>query len=208
VVPSINQIQVNNQAGVSFADGLRSILRQDPDVILIGEVRDLETSRIAVQSALTGHFVLSSVHATDSATAIQRFRDMGVEPFLITASVLAVVSQRLVRKICPHCRTPYEPTPTEIKFFEQATGDAKEVFWHGAGCNLCSHTGYSHRIGIYELLRVTESIRELILADVGYEAIRDAALAEGMRTLQDEILRLVAEDATTIAEAARTVLVH
>ena len=208
VMPSINQIQVNNQAGVTFADGLRSILRQDPDVILVGEIRDVETARIAVQSALTGHLVLSSVHATDSATALQRFRDMGIEPFLVTSSVLAVMSQRLVRRICPHCRAPYEPTLSERTFFDQHGGGSKDVFWHGAGCNLCSHTGYSHRVGVYELLRVSEAIKNLILNDAGSEAIRAVAVTEGMRTLQDEVLRLVRDDITTIAEAARTVFVH
>ena len=208
VVPTINQIQVNNQAGITFADGLRTILRQDPDVILIGEIRDAETARIAVQSALTGHLVLSSLHATDSATSIQRFRDMGIEPFLITSSVLAVLSQRLVRRICPHCRTEDAPTASQRLYFQQATGIDKEVFWHGAGCNLCCQTGYSHRVGVYELLRVTESIRELIIADAGHEAIKAMAVGEGMRTLQDEVFRLVAEDVTTLEEAARTVFVH
>jgi type IV pilus assembly protein PilB len=208
VVPTINQIQVNVQAGVTFADGLRTILRQDPDVILVGEIRDVETARIAVQSALTGHLVLSSVHATDSATSLQRFRDMGIEPFLITSSVLAVLSQRLVRRICPHCRAEDDPTPSERLFYEQAGGPPKTVFWHGAGCNLCSHTGYSHRIGVYELLRVTEPIRELVMAGAGSSAIKAQAVAEGMRTLQDEVLRLVAEDVTTIEEAVRTVFVH
>ncbi|MEA3019755.1 MAG: type pilus assembly protein PilB [Actinomycetota bacterium] len=205
VVPTINQIQVNNQAGVTFADGLRTILRQDPDVILIGEIRDVETARIAVQSALTGHLVLSSVHATNSATSIQRFRDMGIEPFLLTSSLLAVLSQRLVRRICPHCRTQYAPTPSERLFFTKATGIEKETFWHGAGCNLCTHTGYSHRVGVYELLNVTEAIREQIVADAGSDVIMATARSEGMRTLQDEALRLVTEDVTTIEEAARTV---
>jgi type IV pilus assembly protein PilB len=208
VMPSINQIQVNNQAGVNFATGLRSILRQDPDVILVGEVRDVETAAIAVQSALTGHLVLSSVHATDSATALQRFRDMEIEHFLITSAVLAVVSQRLVRRICPHCRAPYEATPAERAFFTQTTGRQKEMFWHGAGCNLCSGTGYSQRIGVYELLRVTEPIKQLIMADAGYEAIRSQAVTDGMSTLRDEVLRLVEADVTTIAEAARTVFVQ
>jgi type IV pilus assembly protein PilB len=207
VLSSINQIQVNNQAGITFADGLRSILRQDPDVILVGEVRDVETARIAVQSALTGHFVLSSVHATDSATAVQRFRDMGVEPFLITASVLAVVSQRLVRRICQHCVVAYEPTMAERVFFEQSTGRQKSMFVRGAGCNLCAQTGYSQRVGVYELLRITESMKELVMRDAGAEAIRALAVAEGMRTLREEVLRLVEEDQTTLAEATRTVLV-
>jgi len=148
------------------------------------------------------------VHATDAATAVQRFRDMGIEPFLITSSVLAVISQRLVRRICPHCRTPYIPTQSERMFFERATGQVKDLFWHGAGCNLCSHTGYSHRVGIYELLPVTEAIKELVMADAGYEAIKLCAVGEGMHTLQSEVLRLVSEDTTTIAEAARTVSVR
>jgi type IV pilus assembly protein PilB len=158
-----------------------------------------------VQSALTGHLVLSSVHATDSATAVQRFRDMGIEPFLIASSVLAVLSQRLVRKICPHCRVRYVPSPSELTFYERSTGRTKDVFWQGEGCNLCSHTGYSHRVGIYELLRVTETIKALVMADAGYEAIKAAAVADGMQTLQNEVLRLVTDDVTTIAEAARTV---
>jgi type IV pilus assembly protein PilB len=152
--------------------------------------------------------VLSSVHATDSATAIQRFRDMGVEPFLVTSAMLAVVSQRLVRRICPHCRVPYEATPAERAFFSQSTGREKEMFWRGAGCNLCSNTGYSHRVGVYELLRVTEGIKQLIMDDAGAEAIHEQAITEGMRTLRDEVLRLVEEDVTTIAEAARSVFVH
>ena len=207
VVPSINQIQVNNQAGVTFAEGLRSILRQDPDVILIGEMRDLETASIAVQSALTGHLVLSSVHATDAATAVQRFRDMGIEGFLITSSLLGVLSQRLLRRICPHCRERYQPSTTEQAIFEQRMGESKHVFWRGAGCNLCSHTGYSGRIGIYELLSMTERIRNLVLRDAGTEAIRAAAIGEGMRTLEHEALALVRDDVTTIAEATRTVFV-
>ena len=208
IVPTINQIQVNPQAGVTFADGLRTILRQDPDVILIGEVRDVETARIAVQSALTGHLVLSSVHATDSAGSIQRFRDMGIESFLITSSVLAVLAQRLVRRICSHCRVEYLPTTAERLYFQQATGIEKQTFFQGAGCNLCSHTGYSDRVGVYELLKVTEGIRELVMTDAGSEAIKAQAVREGMRTLEDEVFRLVNEDITTIEEAARTVFVH
>jgi type IV pilus assembly protein PilB len=208
VVPTINQVQVNPQADVTFADGLRSLLRQDPDVILIGEIRDIETARIAVQGALTGHLVLSSVHATDTATAVQRFRDMGVEPFLMTSALLAVASQRLVRQICNHCREEYQPAPAEIAFYESVTGETKERYFHGAGCNLCSQTGYSQRVGIYELLRMTDTIRELILRDAGAGEIRAAAIAEGMRTLRDEVMSLVHRDITTIAEAVRTVSIQ
>ena len=205
VLPRINQIQVNRQAGITFADGLKSIMRQDPDVILVGEIRDVETARIAVQSALTGHFVLSSLHATDCATALQRFRDMGIEPFLINSSVLALEAQRLVRRICVHCRESYEPTAPERAFFLKATGVEKEIWTHGAGCNLCSHSGYSERIGVYELMRVTDKIQELVLADAGHDEIQAVAMEGGMRTLKDEAVRLVAEDITTVAEAFRSV---
>ena len=125
VFPTINQIQTNDQAGLTFADGLKSILRQDPDVILVGEIRDVETARIAVQSALTGHFVLSSLHATDSAAALHRFLDMGIESFLIASSVVAVVSQRLVRRICQRCKTTYQPKDEELAFYEEGGGEAK-----------------------------------------------------------------------------------
>jgi type IV pilus assembly protein PilB len=208
VLPSINQIQVNQQAGITFADGLKSILRQDPDVILVGEIRDVETARIAVQSALTGHLVLSSLHATDSATAFQRFRDMGIEPFLLTSSVIAIEAQRLVRRICSACRQPYEPTPAERAFFEERSGRVKETFWHGTGCNICMHTGYAERVGVYELMRVTDHIREAVVADAGADDLRAIAVSEGMSTLTDEALRLIEQDVTTVAEAIRSIYVR
>src|SRR5437899_8826682 len=156
ILPSVNQIQINEQAGVTFADGLRSILRQDPDVILVGEIRDAETARIAVQSALTGHLVLSSLHATDAAAALHRFLDMGIEEFLISSSVIGAVGQRLLRRICQACKVTYEPSADEIAFYREAGGPYKTEFWHGEGCNFCSQTGYQERIGAYELLRVTD----------------------------------------------------
>jgi type IV pilus assembly protein PilB len=208
VLPSINQIQVNKQAGITFADGLKAILRQDPDVILIGEIRDVETARIAVQSALTGHFVLSSIHATDTATALQRFGDMGIEPFLITSSVVAIEAQRLVRRTCSSCRQPYEPTAAELAWFEKNAGRTKEQFWHGTGCNVCSHTGYVQRIGVYELMQVSDGIKELVMAGATYDELRAMAISEGMHTLRDEALRLIEEDVTTIAEAVRSVYVR
>src|SRR5205814_6790649 len=126
VLPSINQIQINEQAGVTFAGGLRSILRQDPDIILVGEIRDAETARIAVQSALTGHFVMSSLHATDAAAALHRFLDMGIEPFLVSSSVVGVVGQRLLRRICRACKVPYEPRPAELAFYLESGGTWKD----------------------------------------------------------------------------------
>ena len=137
VFPKINQIQTNEQAGLTFATGLKSILRQDPDVILVGEIRDVETARIAVQSALTGHFVLSSLHGNDSVSALHRFLDMGIESFLIASSVIAVVGQRLMRRICPSCKTSTRPTGEEMAFYEESGAEPKTEFYHGAGCNYC-----------------------------------------------------------------------
>ena len=192
--PSINQIQINEQAGITFAGGLRSILRQDPDVILVGEVRDVETARIAVQSALTGHFVLSSLHATDSVSALHRLIDMGIETFLIASSVTAVLSQRLVRRICPHCREPYQPTAEELAFLRAIGGDCPgRRFLHGAGCNFCAKTGYLERIGVYEMLTLSDGIRELVLDRASHDELRKLARAEGMSTLLEEAVALVRE---------------
>jgi type IV pilus assembly protein PilB len=197
VLPTVNQMQINEAADVTFAGGLKSILRQDPDVILVGEIRDVETARIAVQSALTGHVVLSSLHATDAASAVHRFLDMGIEPFLIAPSVLAVVGQRLVRRICRECRAPYDPPADEISFYELIGGKPKSQF--------CSGTGFQERIGVYEILRMTDAMRELIVEQPAYSDLRRLAIDEGMRPLRDEALRLVADDVTTIPEILRSV---
>ena len=187
VLPSINQIQINEAAGVTFAEGLRSILRQDPDVILVGEVRDAETARIAVQSALTGHLVLSSLHATDTAAALHRFLDMGIEAFLVASSVVAVVGQRLVRRVCTSCKVPYRPSEEELTFYEEVGGRDKQEFWRGEGCNFCSGTGYQDRIGVYELLRVTPELKRLIVGWATQEELRRMAVSQGMRTLLQEM---------------------
>lgn len=206
VFPSINQIQINEAAGVTFAAGLRSILRQDPDMILVGEIRDVETATIAIQAALTGHFVLSSVHATDSVSSLYRFIDMGIESFLISASVLGIVGQRLVRRICDDCRVPYDPTPDEMLYYMKAGGQPKEQYWMGKGCNYCSRTGYSGRIGVYELLKVSPAMKEMLVRpDTTHADIRRLALSEGMIPLGAEGIRLVQEDRTTIAEIIRSI---
>jgi type IV pilus assembly protein PilB len=205
VFPTINQIQTNEQAGISFANGLRSILRQDPDVILVGEIRDVETARIAVQSALTGHFVLSSLHATDSAAALHRFLDMGIESFLVASSVLAVVSQRLVRRICQTCKAPYEPKDEEVAFYVESGGLPKRQFLHGEGCNFCAGTGYRDRIGVYELMRISPEIKRLIVGWATQEELHRMAVSQGMRSLRDEAIRLVADDITTISEVIRSI---
>jgi type IV pilus assembly protein PilB len=208
VVPSINQIQANEAAGITFAGGLKAILRQDPDVILVGEIRDVETARIATQSALTGHFVLSTLHATDAVAALHRLLDMGIESFLIASSVIAVVGQRLVRRICQYCVGPYQPTAEELAFFEDAasgTGSAKAVFVRGAGCNFCAGTGYQDRVGVYELLRITPEIKRLVVGWATQEELHRLAIAQGMRTLREEAIELVRSDVTTISEVIRSI---
>jgi type IV pilus assembly protein PilB len=208
VFPAINQIQINELAGVTFANGLKAILRQDPDAILIGEIRDVETARIAVQAALTGHFVMSSLHATDATSALHRFMDMGIEPFLIASSLLGVVGQRLIRKICENCKASYDPTPDELSFYDLAGGDPQNTaFVRGEGCNVCGNTGYYDRVGIYEVLPITDALKELVVARASLAALREAAATVGMRTLRDQAVDLVEQKLTTIAEVLRTVYV-
>lgn len=206
VFPSITQIQINEAAGVTFAGGLRSILRQDPDVILVGEIRDVETGRIAIQSALTGHLVMSSLHATDAVSALYRFLDMGIEAFLVASSVRAVIGQRLVRRICDYCREPYQPTPAELNFYFEAGGTTKTRFSAGTGCNFCADTGYSDRIGVYELMQVTEEMRQLIVEPhPSHDELRALAVKQGMRSLREQAVELVNQDVTTISEVVRTI---
>jgi type IV pilus assembly protein PilB len=205
VFPAINQIQTNDQAGLTFASGLKSILRQDPDVILVGEIRDVETARIAVQSALTGHLVLSSLHSTDSVSALHRFLDMGIESFLIASSVIAIVGQRLVRRICTSCKAPYTPTQEEMAFYEESGGPQKTDFFQGTGCNFCGQTGYQERIGVYELLQMTPEIKRLIVGWATQDELRRLAVKQGMRTLREEAINLVAQDITTISEVIRSI---
>ncbi len=205
VFRSINQIQTNEQAGLNFATGLKSILRQDPDVILVGEIRDVETTRVAVQSALTGHFVVSSMHATNSVSALHRLLDMGIESFLVASSVIAVVGQRLLRRICVSCKTQYVPSAEEMLFYRESGGPEKEVFYHGTGCNYCSQTGYKDRIGVYELLVMTPEIKRLIVGWATQEELHNLAVKQGMRTMRQEAIDLVANDVTSISEVIRTI---
>jgi type IV pilus assembly protein PilB len=205
VFPMLSQIQTNDSAGLTFASGLKAVLRQDPDVILVGEIRDVETARIAVQSALTGHFVLSSVHGTDSVSALHRFLDMGIESFLISSSVLAIVGQRLLRRICPSCKTRYTPTTEEMAFYEENGGPPKSDFYFGAGCNFCGGIGYLDRIGVYELLRMTPEIKRLVVGWATQDELRRMAEKQGMRTLRDEAIDLVVHDTSTISEVMRSI---
>ena len=205
IFPTINQIQTHEQAGITFATGLRSILRQDPDVILVGEIRDVDTARVAVQSALSGHFVLSSIHATDCAAALHRFLDMGIESFLIASSVVAIVAQRLVRRTCPSCKVPYVPAADELSFYEDSGGQPKSTFWRGEGCNFCGGTGYRDRIGVFEVMRITPEIKRLVVGWATQEELQRMAVSQGMRTLRQESVHLVEQDVTTIAEVLRTI---
>jgi type IV pilus assembly protein PilB len=208
MIPSINQIQINVQAGITFAGGLKSILRQDPDVILVGEIRDAETARIAVQSALTGHFVLSSLHATDAVSALHRLLDMGIESFLVASSITAVMSQRLLRRVCDNCQERYDPPPQEMALLQAMGGQVPENgFVRGAGCNFCTQTGYLERIGVYEMMPVSDGIREQIIDRASHDDVRKLARSEGMRTLQEEAMRLVEAGVTNLAEVLRTIYV-
>ena len=205
---SINQIQINEQAGITFAGGLKSILRQDPDIILVGEIRDVDTARIAVQSALTGHFVLSSLHATEAVSALYRLLDMGIESFLIASSITAVVAQRLVRRSCTNCVEPYQPTPEERAFLRAFGSDEPEsVFLRGVGCHICARTGFLERIGVYELLTVTDEVRELVVDRAPQDQLRKVAQHQGMRTLQEQAVELVRAGTTTAAEVMRSIYV-
>jgi type IV pilus assembly protein PilB len=205
IFPKINQIQISEQAGLTFATGLKSILRQDPDVILVGEVRDVETARIAVQSALTGHLVLSSVHAIDSVSALYRLLDMGIESFRITSAIVGVVAQRLVRRICESCAAPYEPSAQERALLRKLGGGEKDVWLRGHGCSICAATGYFDRFGVFEVLTMTDEIRQSLVDGRPPRATREIAIAQGMHSLQLEATRLVAANVTSLDEVVRHV---
>ncbi len=197
----IGQTQVNPRIDLSFARALRAILRQDPDVIMIGEIRDLETAQIAVQASLTGHLVLATLHTNDTVSSITRLTDMSVEPFLLSSSLLGVLAQRLVRTLCPDCRQPYQPDATERALFESA--DPPALLYRPTGCAACNHTGYRGRSGIYELLKVDDGLRRLIHDRASEHALRQYATERGMHSLRQDGVRLVASGATSLEELLR-----
>lgn len=201
----INQFQVNRQAGIAFATGLRAILRMDPNVILVGEIRDRETAEIAVQAALTGHLVLSSIHANDAVGVLYRLIDLGVEPFLVVSALVGVVSQRLVRKVCDHCRTLADASPEEQLAFEAEMGDAPARFYRGQGCNFCAETGYRGRTGVFEVLSVSETIRRLVIKGASADQIQEQATTEGMVTMRHDGMIKVQKGITTPREVMRNV---
>ncbi|MBF8267190.1 MAG: type secretion system protein GspE [Dehalococcoidia bacterium] len=203
-VDEINQVEVNRLAGIDFATGLRSILRLDPDIILVGEIRDAETAAMAVDSALTGHLVLSAIHANSAAASAARLIEMGVQPFLLASSLVGVEAQRLARKICEHCKVLREPSAAEAMAYEQLMQEAAEEFYVGEGCNLCGHTGFSGRVGIFEVLPVSEEIQRLIASGATAGDIRNKAVEEGMIPLEKAGMLKVKAGETTIAEVIRT----
>jgi type IV pilus assembly protein PilB len=204
VMPAITQVSVNDKAGVSFATGLRALLRQDPDVILVGEIRDAETAHIAVQAALTGHLVLSSLHGTDAVGALYRLLDMGIDRFLVASAVVGVVGQRLVRRICASCRTRFDPAMHELGFFAQHGGDtATTAFFTGTGCDRCAGTGFHGRIGVYELLPINSSTRESLISLQSVDSARRRSIDEGLGTMLTAGVRLVEAGTTTVGEITR-----
>jgi type IV pilus assembly protein PilB len=206
-LPGINQVQINLRAGLTFANALRSIIRSDPDVIMVGEIRDGETARISIEAALTGHFVLSTLHTNDAPSAITRLNEMGVEPFLTGAAVSAVLAQRLARKLCPHCAEPYTPTADELNGLhlseEAAAGFARATFRRRRGCTRCGQTGYRGRVGIFQFLAMSERLEQLAAEKAPREEIERAAADEGMRTMWEDGVGKVAAGITSVEELAR-----
>ena len=205
-LPGLNQVHVNRKAGLTFANAMRSFVRQDPDIIMVGEIRDLETAEMAVQASLTGHLVLSTLHTNDAPSAVTRMVDMGVEPFLISASVIAVLAQRLGRKICLNCKEPYKPPADALNRVGFKVDSLDEVvFYRGRGCEQCRHTGYYGRIGIFELMMMTEDISDLIVKRAPLSEVRNAALANGMKILKVDGFQKVLEGMTTVEEVMRVI---
>jgi type IV pilus assembly protein PilB len=203
-IEGIMQVAVNEAVGMTFGKALRAFLRQDPDVIMLGEMRDLETSQIAIQASLTGHLVLSTLHTNDAPGAVTRLIDMGVEPFLISSTLMGVLAQRLVRTICKKCRTPFEPTETQLSQLNLSPHDVGDkVFYYGRGCANCNDTGYRGRRGIFELLAVSEAIRHLINERAPTVVIRQKAVELGMTTLREDGLRGIFDGDTTIEEVVK-----
>ncbi len=202
----IRQAQINPKAGLTFASGLRSILRQDPDVVMVGEIRDRETAEIAIQAAMTGHLVFSTLHTNDAPGALTRLTDMGIEPFLISSSVIGILAQRLVRKICPSCKESYKPSEKVLRDLGIEDISGKTVFYKGKGCKNCKNSGYKGRVGIFELLITNEKIRELVLEKASADVIRKAAQEAGMKTLRQDGLRKALDGTTSIEEVMRVTM--
>ena len=202
---NVNQVQINPAADITFARGLRAMMRMDPDILLVGEVRDQETAQIAVQAALTGHLVLTSIHANDAPGTLLRLLDLGVDPFALTSAVVGILAQRLVRRVCPHCRSLKDGPAEEQAAYAAELGEARQQFYYGAGCNFCAGTGYYGRIGVYELLTVSEGVRALLLQRAGHGELRAKAMADGLVPMRKDGMLKVREGLTTPHEIIRNV---
>ncbi len=208
-IDGLMQVQVNPEIGLTFARCLRAYLRQDPDIILVGEIRDLETAQISVQASLTGHLVFSTLHTNDAPSAIARLLDLGLEPFLVTATLEAVVAQRLVRKICVHCKTPFEPTEEMLMELDLKPEDVKgKQFYYGKGCDFCNNTGYRGRMGIFEIMVLDNELKDMINANASTQLLRKEARKRGMKTLRQAGLRAIFDGITTIEEVVKETIVE
>ncbi|CDG35803.1 type II secretion system protein E [Acetivibrio thermocellus BC1] len=201
-IKGINQVQVNVKAGLTFATALRAFLRQDPDIIMVGEIRDSETAEIAIRAAITGHLVFSTLHTNDAASSVTRMIDMGIEPFLLSSALVGLIAQRLVRRLCPHCKEAFQPDKNEREILG-LKDDEEVTIYRAKGCDECNNTGYKGRIAVYEILTVNREIKELISKNVSSDVIKDAAIKMGMKTLRMNCTRLVKEGITTIDEMLR-----
>jgi general secretion pathway protein E len=204
-LPGINQFQVNPKAEVTFANSLRAFMRLDPDIILVGEIRDTETVKIAIQAALTGHLVFSSVHANDAVGILFRLQDLGAESYLICSALAGTISQRIVRRVCPHCREAYEPAAEELAAYKEEMGEPPDKFYRGAGCNLCGGTGFMGQCGIFELMTLSEKVKQMFIENTAASQIRAQAIEEGMEPLKHDAMLKVKEGITTIPEVLRNV---
>lgn len=207
MMEGVNQIQVNNKIGLTFASGLRSILRQDPDVVMIGEIRDNETAEIAIRAAITGHLVLSTLHTNDATSSITRLIDMGAQPFLVSTSLIGSIAQRLVRKICTNCKHEYEADENEKRILGMPV-DSRIRLYKGSGCSFCNNTGYFSRIGIYEVMEFTRDHRNALSRNAGTEELRDISIRSGMKTLRHSCSELVLNGITTVEELMRTTYIR
>ncbi len=208
-IEGLLQVPVNHEIDVTFANVLRAILRHDPDVILVGEIRDYETAETAIQSALTGHLVFSTLHTNDAPSTVTRLRDMGIAPFMITATVEAILAQRLVRRICSECRTEFEPSDELLMELQLPIAQARQYrFYYGKGCARCNNSGYKGRCGLYELMNVTDDIRDLIAANASSDELRNMARSQGMTTLREAGLKQIFDGVTTIDEVVRETIME
>jgi type IV pilus assembly protein PilB len=208
-IDGIIQVGMQPSIGLVFARCLRSILRQDPDVILVGEIRDLETAEIAAQSSLTGHIVFTTLHTTDAPSSIARLLDLGIEPFLLTATIEGIISQRLVRKICENCKTAFEPSEAQLMELQLTPEDVKDKeFYYGRGCSKCNGTGYRGRIGVFEIMVFNDEIRDLVMNSASTAVLRVAAQKNGMKLLRDNGMKLIYDGISTIDEIVKETIME